>query len=157
MALPTEDTLAKSDYAPGNDTIRGEYNEASSAPDYASGPDFGEADPYGAPVSNTIEPAARELDGSTLATDGNGIRPFENLDELPADLQSALDELKIAVLRHKATNWQEVEVGQVTGHLYALIQMVELPSEQSHVSEATVESQKEEPPELTPEDDIAPF
>lgn len=157
VALPTEDTQAKSDYAPGNDTIRGEYNEASSAPDYAFGPDFGEADPYGTPVSNTIEPAARELDGSTLATDGNGIRPFENLEELPADLQSALDELKVAVLRHKATNWQEVEVGQVTGHLYALIQMVELPSEQSHVSEATVDAQKEEPPELKPEDDIAPF
>ena len=84
------------------------------------------------------------------------MRPFENLDELPGDLQNALDEFKIAILRHKATGWEEVEAAQVTGHLYALIQMIELPSEHPVVS-TTESSEAEEVSTVDPEDDIAPF
>ena len=126
--LSLEEPPIKNDYAPGDGTIRGEYDEANAGPNYASGPDFGDGDSYGIPANNTIEAAPREMDTAILTAAGEGIRPFENLKELPSDLQNTLDEFKLAILRHKATGWQEVEAAQVTGHLYALIQMIELPS-----------------------------
>ncbi|MBA61736.1 MAG: hypothetical protein CMJ76_05155 [Planctomycetaceae bacterium] len=152
VALSPDEAPIKNDYTPGNDTIRGEYDEASSGPDYASGSDFGDTDPYGMHATNRLEPAAREFDGTALEVAGDSIRPFENLEELPSDLQSTLDEFKIAILRHKSTGWQEVDAAQVSGHLYALIQMVELPGEKTIVPATTTESQEE-----ASEDDIAPF
>ena len=156
--LPPEETPVKNDYAPGDATIRGEYDVASAGPDYATGPDFGDGDTYGAPVNNTIEAAPRELDAPMMVAPGEAIRPFENLEELPADLQNALDEFKIAILRHKSSGWQDVEAAQITGHLYALIQMIELPSEQPMIT-GDVKSVAEEAPKPAddPEDDIAPF
>ncbi len=155
MTLPADETPIKNDYAPGDNTIRGSYDEASAGPDYAIGPDFGDSDAYGAAVNDRIEAAPRELESAVTALPGDAIRPFENLNELPSDLQNALDEFKIAILRHKATGWQEVEAAQVTGHLYALIQMIELPSEPTMVSAEDMG----EPAgvEADPEDDPAPF
>ena len=156
--LPPEETPVKNDYAPGDATIRGEYDVASAGPDYATGPDFGDGDTYGAPVNNTIEAAPRELDAPMMVAPGEAIRPFENLEELPADLQNALDEFKIAILRHKSSGWQDVEAAQIIGHLYALIQMIELPSEQPMIT-GDIKSVAEEAPKPAddPEDDIAPF
>ena len=155
--LSLEEPPIKNDYAPGDGTIRGEYDEANAGPNYASGPDFGDGDSYGIPANNTIEAAPREMDTSILTVAGEGIRPFENLKELPSDLQNTLDEFKLAILRHKATGWQEVEAAQVTGHLYALIQMIELPSEQAVVAVNATKANEETGPEIDPEDDVAPF
>ena len=151
--LSLEEPPIKNDYAPGDGTIRGEYDEANAGPNYASGPDFGDGDSYGIPANNTIEAAPREMDTSILTASGEGIRPFENLKELPSDLQNTLDEFKLAILRHKATGWQEVEAAQVTGHLYALIQMIELPSEQAVVAVNATKANEE----IDREDDVAPF
>ena len=151
--LSLEEPPIKNDYAPGDGTIRGEYDEANAGPNYASGPDFGDGDSYGIPANNTIEAAPREMDTSILTAAGEGIRPFENLKELPSDLQNTLDEFKLAILRHKATGWQEVEAAQVTGHLYALIQMIELPSEQAVVAVNATKANEE----IDREDDVAPF
>ena len=155
--LSLEEPPIKNDYAPGDGTIRGEYDEANAGPNYASGPDFGDGDSYGIPANNTIEAAPREMDTAILTAAGEGIRPFENLKELPSDLQNTLDEFKLAILRHKATGWQEVEAAQVTGHLYALIQMIELPSEQPVVAVNATKANEETGPEIDPEDDVAPF
>ena len=155
--LSLEEPPIKNDYAPGDGTIRGEYDEANAGPNYASGPDFGDGDSYGIPANNTIEAAPREMDTAILTAAGEGIRPFENLKELPSDLQNTLDEFKLAILRHKATGWQEVEAAQVTGHLYALIQMIELPSEQAVVAVNATKANEETGPEIDPEDDVAPF
>ena len=155
--LSLEEPPIKNDYAPGDGTIRGEYDEANAGPNYASGPDFGDGDSYGIPANNTIEAAPREMDTAILTAAGEGIRPFENLKELPSDLQNTLDEFKLAILRHKATGWQEVEAAQVTGHLYALIQMIELPSEQAVVAVNATKANEETGPEIGPEDDVAPF
>ncbi len=155
--LSLEEPPIKNDYAPGDGTIRGEYDEANAGPNYASGPDFGDSDSYGIPANNTIEAAPREMDTSILTATGEGIRPFENLQELPSDLQNTLDEFKLAILRHKATGWQEVEAAQVTGHLYALIQMIELPSEQAGAAVNATKANEETTLEIDPEDDVAPF
>ena len=158
VTLPPEETPIKNDYAPGDSTIRGAYDEASAGPDYAGGRDFGDDDGYANLQNGTVEAAPREFDspGGTAIAPEDAVRPFENLDELPGDLQNALDEFKIAILRHKATGWEEVEAAQVTGHLYALIQMIELPSEHPVVS-TTESSEAEEVSTVDPEDDIAPF
>ncbi|MCH2599124.1 MAG: hypothetical protein MKZ94_06870 [Pirellulales bacterium] len=158
---PSEEQPIKNDYAPGDSTIRGAYDEASAGADYSTGPDFGDGDSYNRPESPAIEAAGREFEtsGTVAVAPEDAIRPFENLELLPADLQNALDEFKIAILKHKATGWEEVEAAQVTGHLYALIQMVELPSEQTvPVSAADNKLESEAvAPESDPEDDIAPF
>ena len=158
---PSEEHPIKNDYAPGDSTIRGAYDEASAGADYSTGPDFGDGDSYNRPESPAIEAAGREFEtsGTVAVAPEDAIRPFENLELLPADLQNALDEFKIAILKHKATGWEEVEAAQVTGHLYALIQMVELPSEQTVPVSAPDNKLESEAvaPESDPEDDIAPF
>ena len=58
--------------------------------------------------------------------------------------------------------WEDVDAAQVTGHLYALIQMIELPSEQpvitNDVNAITQEASEPAPEQVAdPEDDIAPF
>jgi len=55
------------------------------------------------------------------------IRPFESVGELPADLEEALSAFKLAVLRHKASDWSEVRPDQVLAALGALQTLVTSP------------------------------
>ena len=55
-------------------------------------------------------------------------RPFENLPELPDDLADAFDTLKLAVLRHKATEWADVSRQAVLDSLDAMKQLALAPS-----------------------------
>ena len=114
----------KSTYAPGDNTIRGSFDAAASTERF-EGPDFG--DPEQAP-----RPAVENRDGAPKAVETTSkeevsIQPFKNLPDLPADLQVPLDNLKIALLRHKANLWKDVESETVVGYLHGLIQMLQPP------------------------------
>lgn len=56
-------------------------------------------------------------------------RPFENLDELPPDLNEAFESFKLAILHHKISTWQEVSVDTVVAALEALKQLALAPVE----------------------------
>ena len=48
------------------------------------------------------------------------IRPFEDLPPLPDDLKDAFEALKIGIVSHKVSKWQEVSADDVRAHLDAL-------------------------------------
>ena len=57
------------------------------------------------------------------------IRPFENLPPLPADMNEAFEAMKLAILGHKITGWQEISRGDVLSVLEALRQLALAPTE----------------------------
>jgi len=56
------------------------------------------------------------------------VRPFENLADLPDDLADAFESFKLAILRHKADDWQQISRDDVLGSLDALKELALAPS-----------------------------
>ncbi len=56
------------------------------------------------------------------------VRPFENLAELPDDLAEAFEAYKLAILRHKAEDWQQISLDDVLASLDALKELALAPS-----------------------------
>ena len=126
------DEQKPSTYAPGDSTIRGAYDQASGTQGF-EGPDFGDASyqrSSGAPAANA---PSDSLDGAPrVVTDEESavtVQPFKNLADLPDDIQNPLDNLKVAILQHKASHWESVNEETVIGHLNGLIQMIQSHSE----------------------------
>lgn len=69
-----------------------------------------------APFDDPVEP----VDESASAEPTAPVRPFENLPPLPDDLDEAFEALKIAILSHKLSEWQEVSADDVLAHLDAV-------------------------------------
>jgi len=65
----------------------------------------------------------------SLAAEAEPFRPFENLAELPADLNEAFESFKLAILHHKISTWQEVSAETVVSALEALKQLALAPVE----------------------------
>ena len=57
------------------------------------------------------------------------VRPFENLPQLPDDIQEAVESFKLAILAHKMTGWDEVSCDDVMAALNALKQLAMAPSD----------------------------
>jgi hypothetical protein len=129
-----EDTVApfqpvseqkSSTYAPGDSTIRGSYDQASGTQSF-EGPDFGDRSYQRSAGANA---PSDSLDGAprVVADDESAVtvQPFKDLADLPDDLQDPLDNLKVAILQHKANHWDSVNEETVVGHLNGLIQMAQ--------------------------------
>jgi hypothetical protein len=56
------------------------------------------------------------------------VRPFENLEDLPEDLNEAFEAFKLAILRHKADGWVHVAREDVLASLDALKQLALAPA-----------------------------
>lgn len=56
-------------------------------------------------------------------------RPFESLGELPDDLADAFEAMKLAILAHKLSKWEDVSRDDVLGALEALKALAVAPSE----------------------------
>lgn len=108
-------------------------SEGPSGPDLSQGPDFGEE-----PNVPAVSATESLVDGAVVGgpvVDGPEVggpadvsqRPFAHLRELPADLQEALDVMRIAILRHKAAQWREVSVQTVLDVLDALKVLASAP------------------------------
>jgi len=67
--------------------------------------------------------------GSYAGEEPSPVRPFENLPTLPADLRDAFDSFKLAIIRQRLSNWQEVSLGDVLATLEALRQLALAPIE----------------------------
>lgn len=99
--------------------VRSEVDNLGPRPD---GPDFGDED----------EPGDLEADSTILVEDqptaGPAVRPFENLNELPADLADAFEAYKLAILAHKSDQWEQVACEDVLASLDALKALAVAPS-----------------------------
>lgn len=82
-------------------------------------PDFGEADELtavGDPEPSGGKPEATEPEPDWDAP----VQPFAGLPELPDDLADAIEQLKLAILRHKTAGWENVAADTVQRYLDAV-------------------------------------
>ena len=108
-------------------TLTGTYDQALSGPLH-EGPDFGEGDI----LSSRKDPAlvtAPEGENLSSGEPVTLVSPFRNGENLPGDLGQALEEFKLAILRHKAAGWQETSCQSVLESLEALKQLALAPSD----------------------------
>lgn len=91
-----------------------------------AGPDFGdELDvPGPARESDAVNSSDTRLPSSSEPT----LRPFENLPQLPADLAECFESFQLAILRHKASGWQEISREDLIASLDALKSLALAPS-----------------------------
>jgi hypothetical protein len=92
-----------------------------------AGPDFGDED--------DVPRASRHKDdsGASIYADHEAqavpfVRPFENLAELPDDVADAFEAFKLAILRHKAIQWEEISQEDLLAALDALKEFVQAPA-----------------------------
>ena len=91
--------------------------DASEDPGQVAGTEFNPDEvAEGAPFDDSPEPA----DESDSAEPTAPVRPFEDLPPLPDDLNEAFEALKIAIVSHKLSEWQEVSADDVRAHLDAV-------------------------------------
>lgn len=107
---------------PAGDDRRAHFDQEGPLPE---GPDFGDED--------EIASGSRGHGSSTAAEENTqqtpAVRPFENLQELPADLADAFDAFKLAILRHKADGWQQISRDDVLSSLDALKELALTPAD----------------------------
>lgn len=94
------------------------------------GPDFGD---QGEPSSgNSSDPSAPPSDDGEDTSDPpapHQIRPFESFKNLPEDVMEAANEFKVAIIKHKLAQWEEIEQGEMLGLLDALKQLATIAPE----------------------------
>ena len=97
-----------------------------SGPVY-EGPDFGDADEMTAVEDdrNYVETTAPKNDSKNVSTE----KIFENLAELPEDVAEATESMKLAILRHKLSDWEEISRADMSNVLDALKKLIKSPSD----------------------------
>jgi len=103
---------------------RTRLSSGDSAGPLHDGPDFGD-DSESAPFGVADEKAEATDADLTRQKPTSVSRPFAALPTLPDDLTEAFENLKLAVLRHKTTDWQHVQPSEIRAHLAALSQLLE--------------------------------
>lgn len=71
------------------------------------------------------DPTAAAVDEPASAVEA--VRPFANLGPLPSDLAEAVEQMKLAIVQHKLTQWEQVSCQQVLDALEALKQLALAP------------------------------
>lgn len=80
------------------------------------GPDFGEGESEG----NEAEEYQDTSDDDDRVTQVETISPFAKLPQLPVDIADALEQFKLAIVRHRASQWQDITPNEIVEVLDAL-------------------------------------
>ncbi len=128
VAETDEDFDTSNNESPIASTITSSYGEVPGP--RPEGPDFGDEE---APSADAPKAPAERGDGAAIYTDGEKpviefVQPFETLSELPEDLADAFESFKLAILRHKASDWQEIDQEDVLAALDALKELARAPA-----------------------------
>ncbi len=94
-----------------------DFDDRASGP-AAEGPDFG--DEGSSSTSTAVAERDADTDDESSSVAPNTARVFAELPSLPEDLSTVFEDLKLAVLRHKVTNWQAVQPSEIRSHLDAI-------------------------------------
>jgi len=86
------------------------------------GPDFGEGESTGGVVEGD-EQAYEDFDTEESLADRTS--PFASLPQLPVDVAEAMEQFKLAIVRHRATQWQDVSQAAILQVLDALGKFVQ--------------------------------
>ncbi|MEL7499910.1 MAG: hypothetical protein AAFN77_20065 [Planctomycetota bacterium] len=95
------------------------------------GPDWGDEDqPGNKSSSSKSESTTDESDESVEEpAKPHAIRPFESFTDLPDDVMDAAGAFKVAIIRHKAAEWEEISQDDMLGMLDALKQLASIAAE----------------------------
>jgi len=88
------------------------------------GPDFGDESESRVLNDRSSVNTPEDFDGAT-APAGPAVRPFESFSELPDDVEEATTAFKVAIIRHKNSEWAEIPKAEMIGLLDALKQLAE--------------------------------
>lgn len=97
-----------------------EPHGVATGPNYEP-PDFGDAEELASSGGRRDDAASRQEPSDEFATP---VQPFAGLPELPDDLADAIEQLKLAVLRHKTSEWKDVSAETIDGYLNAVSTLV---------------------------------
>lgn len=85
------------------------------------GPDFGDEEELQSLAGQNKEGGTGiQAEGAVGEALGTPVQPFIGLPALPDDLHEAIESLKLAILRHKATDWRDVDIEIVERYLQAV-------------------------------------
>lgn len=87
------------------------------------GPDWGDEESSG---KSSKKDKSADQDDEQPSTVPHAIRPFESFDDLPTDIEEAANAFKVAIISHKAQQWEEISQDDVVGLLDALKRLAEL-------------------------------
>jgi hypothetical protein len=121
VSEPAEETqsLALSENARNNDR---DYMEGP----VHEGPDWGDGDrPAGSSSINTA--TLDDESKSDLEVEApHEVRPFESFTELPDDVMEAASDFKVAIIKHKSEEWEQISCNELVALLDALKRLAEL-------------------------------
>ncbi len=92
------------------------------------GPDFGDDDGTAGSKKSTKAEGDEDADGKA-APKPHQIKPFEAFTNLPDDVMEAASQFKVAIIKHKLSEWDEMEQKDMLGLLDALKQLATIASE----------------------------
>lgn len=90
------------------------------------GPDFGDESDVSEAGAASDESAAVAIESSENSAPVT-LRPFENLSDLPDDVTDAFDAFKLAIIRHKSAQWEEITLADLLASLDALKELAKAP------------------------------
>jgi hypothetical protein len=96
--------------------------DASSGP-MAEGPDFGDEDTHSEDDPSRIQSADPEMaSGDPFAEDLSveRVNPFVTLGELPPDVAEAMEQFKLAIIRHRSASWIDIPQSKMVQAIEAL-------------------------------------
>ena len=96
------------------------------------GPDWGDQDspnPGRKSSSDSSESSAESDSDEPAAPKPHAIKPFEAFTSLPDDVMDAASAFKVAIIKHKATEWEECTREDLLGMLDALKQLATIAAE----------------------------
>ena len=96
-----------------------EFDESQMGPRH-DGPDFGDEETGSG--SGSFEELGLEGEPVSL------VKPFEHLPDLPADIEEAFDQFKLAILHYKREDWSDFSREEMLLTLDALKALVDAPA-----------------------------
>jgi len=89
------------------------------------GPDWGDDEP-GSGKSKSSKDSDGPQEADPAPATPHAVRPFESFTDLPDDIEELANSFKVAIIRHKAQEWDEISQEDMVGLLEALKQLAQL-------------------------------
>ena len=121
---PADSDIVSSEMAEETQSLALAENTRNNDRDYVEGPvhegpDWGDEDSPSGKKKSTDDSDDKE----EPETQPHAIRPFESFTELPDDIAEVAAAFKVAIIRHKADEWNEISRDDMVGLLDALKQL----------------------------------
>lgn len=106
------------------------FDDGSNGP-LAEGPDFGDEDSVSDDDPSRIQAADSQNAADELLDNSGEIvkeNPFASLGQLPPDLAEAVEQFKLAIIRHRSASWMDISQSKLLNVIDALRTFAQSPS-----------------------------